>query len=288
MLHKPPALRPGDLIGVVAPGSVVPKEQLEAGAARLKQLGYRVRYRPDIFSTFGTFAGTHERRIAEFSEMLDDPEVRAIFCARGGYGSNYLVAALESRALPAAKIIMGYSDITTLHAFFWKQAGWVTFHGPMVAMEFAQGRDVLGPALTSTESWEARSGLNVLASGTAEGALLGGCLSIAVTTLGTHREIDWRDAIVLLEDLGEAPYRIDHMLFQLREAGKFDTVRGVVFGEMKDCGDPDLLAQLRDLGIPVVAGFPTGHTSGENVCVPLGVRAELREDRLTILEGAVR
>jgi muramoyltetrapeptide carboxypeptidase len=286
-MQKPAALRPGDTIGVVAPGSAVPREALEKGVARLESLGYRVRYRPDILAVDGTFAGSHQRRAEEVLEMLDDPEVRAIFCARGGYGCNYLIQFLEQHSLRAPKIIMGYSDVTTLHSFFGKTAGWVTFHGPMVSTDFSRDADAIGPALTTGEVWEAGSGLQVLAPGAAEGTLLGGCLSIAMTTLGTSREIDWRDAIVFLEDVGEAPYRIDRMLFQLKEAGKFDGARGVVFGEMKDCGQPDLLRHLAVLEIPVCAGFPSGHTSGPNVCLPLGVRARVADGVLTILEGAV-
>jgi muramoyltetrapeptide carboxypeptidase len=131
-----------------------------------------------------------------------------------------------------------------------------------------------------------------LQSGSAEGTLLGGCLSLLVATLGTPREMDWRDAIVFLEDLGEAPYRVDRMLFHLWEAGKFNGVRGVIFGEMKDCGQmewlrTDLLRPFADLGIPVAAGLASGHTSGRNICLPLGVPARLQDDRLFILEGAV-
>ena len=286
-MQKPPALHAGDMIGVVAPGSAVPREAFEQGVARLRSMGYRVRYRPDILSTDGTFAGSHERRAEEFIEMLDDPEVRAMLCARGGYGCNYLIRFLEQHALPAPKIIMGYSDVTTLHSFFGKTAGWVTFHGPMVSTEFSRDAGVLAPALTTSEAWEAGRAPQVLAPGAAEGTLLGGCLSVVMTTLGTSREIDWRDAIVFLEDVGEAPYRIDRMLFQLREAGKFEGVNGIVFGEMKDCGQPDLLRQFAGLGIPVCAGFPSGHTSGPNVCLPLGVRARVAGGVLTILEGAV-
>jgi muramoyltetrapeptide carboxypeptidase len=289
--QKPPALRAGDTIGVVAPGSAVPREAFEIGVARLTSRGYRVYYRPDIFDADGSFAGSHQRRADEFIEMLDDPNVRAIFCARGGYGCNYLLRFLEQHTLHAPKIILGYSDVTTLHSFFGKTAGWVTFHGPMVSTDFSRdaglAQDVLGQALSTGESWEAGRGTQVLSAGTVEGTLLGGCLSIAMTTLGTPREVDWRDAIVFLEDVGEAPYRIDRMLFQLREAGKFDGVKGIVFGEMKDCGQPDLMRHFAGAGIPVCAGFPSGHTSGPNVCLPLGVRAQLSGDRLTILEGAV-
>jgi muramoyltetrapeptide carboxypeptidase len=287
-------LLPGDTIGVVAPAYVVPSDSLKLGAARLESLGYRVLYRDDLLADHPEkFAGSHERRAAEFWQMLEDPNIRAVFCARGGYGSNYLIDFLGSKPLPAPKIMMGYSDITTLHSFLWRQAGWVTFHGPMVAVDFSQELDALGPALVSTGAWEVEnSGLQVLESGSAEGILLGGCLSILVTTLGTPREMDWRGAIVFLEDLGEAPYRVDRMLFHLREAGKFNGVRGVIFGEMKDCGQMELLRNIllrpfAGLGIPVAAGLASGHTSGRNICLPLGVRARLQDDRLFILEGAV-
>lgn len=288
---KPPALRPGDAIGIIAPGSAVPRESLETGLTRLESLGYRVRYRPDILDVQGTFAGSAERRAEELIGMLQDPDVRAIFCARGGYGCNYLIQFLRKYRLDKPKIIMGYSDVTTLHSFFWGTGRWVTFHGPMVAIDFCgeafSGKEVIGRALTEGGSWEAANGLQVLAEGSAEGRLLGGCLSIAVTTLGTPREVDWSNAIVFLEDVGEAPYRVDRMLFQLKEAGKFADVRGVVFGEMKDCGQPDLLRHLAGLGVPVLAGLPSGHTTGRNICLPFGVNAMISEDRLTILEGAV-
>jgi muramoyltetrapeptide carboxypeptidase len=294
---KPPRLRRGDTIGVVAPASIVPADSLQRGVARLESLGYRVRYRDDLLSTDGPspgrFAGSHERRAAEFRAMLDDPEVAAVFCARGGYGCNYLVDFLDSQPLPKPKIVMGYSDVTTLHAFFRKRAGWVTFHGPMVAVDFARGLDVLGPALESVEPWEVDTGgTQVLRGGSAEGTLLGGCLSLLVTTLGTRLETDWRGAILFLEDLGEAPYRVDRMLFHLREAGKFEGVRGVIFGEMKDCGEMDLLRTdlirpFERLGIPVAAGMASGHTSGRNICLPFGVRARMEDSRLFILEGAV-
>ena len=295
MSVKPPRLLPGDTIGVVAPAYVVPSDSLKLGVARLESLGYRVRYRDDLLTDDSPerFAGSHERRAAEFWQMLEDPNIRAVFCARGGYGCNYLIDFLGSKPLPKPKIMMGYSDITTLHSFLWRQAGWVTFHGPMVAVDFSQELDALGPALVSTGAWEVEnSGLQVLESGSAEGTLLGGCLSILVTTLGTPREMDWRGAIVFLEDLGEAPYRVDRMLFHLREAGKFNGVRGVIFGEMKDCGQMELLRDIllrpfAGLSIPVAAGLASGHTSGRNICLPLGVRARLENDRLFILEGAV-
>ena len=291
-IHKPRALRPGDCIGVIAPGSPVAAEALRTGVAELERLGYRVRFREDIFAADGYLAGGHDRRATELLDLLRDPEVRALFFARGGYGSNYVLERLAGAALPEPKIVMGYSDATALLSFLWQRHGWVTFHGPMVATDFAQGpaRYHL-PSLThalagDAGEWLAGCADQVLRPGVVEGTLLGGCLSLLVATLGTPREVDWQDAVLFLEDVGEAPYRLDRMLFHLREAGKLDGVRGILFGEMKDCGSGDLRA-LDGLDMPIARGFPSGHTTGANGCLPFGVRARLDHGRLTILEKAV-
>ena len=299
---KPPALSAGDTIGIAAPGSSIGREPLLAGVAELERLGYRARYREDIFSEDTFFAGSHERRAEEFLEMLEDPEVRAVFCARGGCGCNYVAARLAARPLPAPKIVMGYSDVTTLLAALWQRAGWVTFHGPMVTVDFAKGPEHYDSASLSRAlagaggAWEAGRATRVLRPGAAEGRLLGGCLPMLAATLGTPREVDWQDAIVFLEDVAAKPYQIDRMLFQLREAGKFRGVRGIVFGEMKDClQHPEqgyrledvVLRALRGLEAPIAFGFRSGHTTRGNICLPMGVRARLAEDRLEILEDAV-
>lgn len=234
--------------------------------------------------------------------MLEDPQVRAVFCARGGYGSNYVAERLAARPLPAPKIVMGYSDVTTLLAEMWRRGRWVTFHGPMVTVDFASGpqgydHNSLARALSGGGvPWEAGRAATVLRPGAAEGTLLGGCLPMLVATLGTAREVDWQDAIVLLEDVASKPYQIDRMLFHLREAGKFRGVRGIVFGEMKDCRqhteqgyllEDVVLRALQGMDVPIVYGFRSGHTTGGNICLPLGVRARLSDDRLEILEEAV-
>jgi muramoyltetrapeptide carboxypeptidase len=265
-------------------------------------MGYKVRYRDDIFSSDNFFAGSHERRTAEFLEALANPTIHAVFCARGGYGSNYVAQALATaplaaRPLPAPKIVVGYSDITALHSLLWQRDGWVTFHGPMVTIDLAKGSAgydaaSLRLATTSTGPWEVGKA-RVLRTGGAEGVLLGGCLSILVASLGTPREPDFDGALLFLEDLDERPYRIDRMLFHLREAGKLAGVRGIIFGEMKGCqakaGETSLeeviLAAVPE--IPVLYGLRSGHVSGGNICLPLGVRAAISGDTLAFLEGAV-
>ena len=263
-------------------------------------MGYVVRYREDILASDNFFAGSHERRTGEFLQALDDPGIRAVFCARGGYGSNYVANTLARAPLPTPKIVMGYSDVTTLHSLLWQRDGWVTFHGPMVTVDLAAGADSydaasLRLATTSTGPWEAGRATQVLRRGEAEGVLLGGCLSILVTALGTPREIDFRGALLFLEDLDERPYQVDRMLFHLREAGKLEGVRAIIFGEMKGCQAAEgktpleevIMGALEGLDLPVLFGFPSGHTSGGNVCLPLGVRAAISGDTLALLEGAV-
>jgi len=299
-IRKPKALREGDTIAVVAPASPVGRERLEAGAAELRRLGYRVRYRDDITAADTFFAGAHSRRAAEFLDALHDPEVAAVFCARGGYGCNYLIEHLAARGLPAEpKIVLGYSDITSLLAWLTQHAGWVTFHGPMVAppgeSDFAAGPagyDVhsFRQAMTCTAEWSTGGGgARPLRTGTAEGVLFGGCLPMLAATLGTAREVDTAGTILLLEDIAAKPFQVDRMLFHLREAGKFERVRGIVFGEMPDCVQrPDqgyslgdvVLRALDGVNVPIVFGFRSGHTSGGNITLPLGVRA-----RLTAGEG---
>jgi muramoyltetrapeptide carboxypeptidase len=289
--RKPAALRPGDTIGVIAPGSPVPAEALQRGVAELERLGYRVRMRPDILAADGFLAGSHQRRAEEFLGMLHDPEVRAIFCARGGYGANYVAASIREHPLPSPKIVMGYSDVTVLLAQLWQRERWVTFHGPMVSTDIAQIPAASWQAvLSGSARGELGRARRVLTPGAAEGILLGGCLSLLTASLGTPRAPDWRDALVFLEDVGEAPYRIDRLLIHLREAGALDGARGLIFGEMKDCGEgvEDVIARaVGDLGIPVIIGIPSGHVTGDNLCLPFGVPVRMEDERLILLEEAV-
>jgi len=287
---KPPAVRAGDTIGIVAPASNIKPELLEQGCRELESLGFKTFYRPDIVTSYRYFAGPHERRRAEFLEMLQSNDIRAIFCARGGYGSGHLIPDLSADLIRQnPKIISGASDITLVLNFV-ERSGVVSFHGPMVATSIRQGsagydRDVLLSLLQGSAQLRfPTDGTTVLRPGTAEGRLTGGCLSLVVSTLGTHHEIDTTDSILVLEDIDAKPYQIDRMITHLKQAGKFEAVRGVVFGEMLNCmQNPNqgytleqvLLDLLAEFSFPVLFGFATGHTSRPNVIVPFGVRARL-------------
>ncbi len=288
---KPPALQPGDTVGIVAPASNVKRELLEAGCEALRTLGYRPFYFESILERDLYFAGSAERRTRELEEMFVRDEVRAILCARGGYGSNYLLNRLDLKKIKAhPKILVGYSDLTTLLTYFAECAGFVTFHGPMVAKDFAHADGVDSgsweQALSGTLEWtldpdgEVRS----LVDGEAEGILYGGCLSMLVASLGTPYEIHTEGTILFIEDVATKPFQIDRMLMQLKLAGKFAEVRGIIFGEMIDCaqsGEQDytleevVLRVVGALGVPVAYGLRSGHVSRGNVTLPIGVRAAL-------------
>lgn len=303
---KPPALRSGDKVGIVAPASNIKRELLEAGCDRLRALGYEPVYSESILERDLYFAGSVERRVRELEDMFLRDDVRAIVCARGGYGANYLLRAIDLRKIAAhPKIFVGYSDLTTLLTWFTDSANLVTFHGPMVTKDFAiaEGVDVASwqSALTGAGNWkiDSNSGAKPLRAGAAEGILYGGCLSLLTAALGTPYDIDTAGTILFLEDVAAKPFQIDRMLMQLKLAGKFEGVRGIVFGEMMDCRQSAaqdytlegvVTRVIGDLGIPVAFGLRSGHVSRANITLPIGVRAGLEvsaDVKLTILEAAV-
>ena len=315
-LLKPPALRSGDTVGVIAPASVVDSAELERGAEALRRLGYEVAYADSIFARDGYFAGPVRRRVDELHHMFERPDVRAIVCARGGYGCNYLLPHLDLDLIRRhPKILLGYSDVTALLTWIHDQTGLVTFHGPMVAKDFATpvGRQWAGsPEGVHPAAWEcavggwlgydaAEADVNAMVEGDAEGKLYGGCLTILAASLGTPYEIQTRDTVLFLEDVNARPYQVDRALMQLAQAGKFAGVRGLVFGEMMGCAEGGATAPLWAMierlvrqqcpGVPVAVGFRSGHVSRHNITLPLGVPCRLAvrkaDVRLTILEAAV-
>ena len=304
---KPPALRPGEEVGIVAPASNIKRELLEAGCEGLRRAGYKPFYFDSIFDRDLYFAGSVERRARELEEMFVRDDVRAIVCARGGYGANYLLRAIDVEKVAAhPKIFVGYSDVTTLLTWFADKARVVTFHGPMVTKDFAipDGVDFESwrNALGGEANWEIAeaSGAKPLVAGVAEGVLYGGCLALLVAALGTPYDIETAGTILFLEDLAAKPYQIDRMLMQLKLAGKLRELHGIVFGEMMDCrqsADQDYtleevaLRVVSDLGIPVAFGLRSGHVSRANITLPIGVRARLEvgnDVKLRILEAATR
>jgi len=299
-LKKARAIRPGASIGIAAPAGVVDPERLEVGEEMLRRLGFEPVRRADLVGRKGYLAGDDERRAAELMELIRDPEVEAIICARGGYGSSRIIDRLDADEFRRArKPLMGYSDITTLLLWQRRAAGLMGIHGPM--LERAEPLDAevttsLVRALTGTGPQPRLTGCS-LAGGWAEGRLTGGSLSLTVASLGTPWEIDARGAILMLEDIGEPPYRLDRMLQQLLWAGKLADVVGVGIGSTFRCDDdryPDLdvdavlQSALAALGVPVVTGLPFGH-DGQNLCWPHGGRAAIDGDRgeIELLESAV-
>jgi muramoyltetrapeptide carboxypeptidase len=300
---KPRPLRRGDKIGIVAPASNVQRNALDAGLRRLQELGYQVELGDSVFDQDLYFAGSREARVRDLMEMFRREDIRAIICARGGYGSNYLLPLIDLELVRRhPKVFVGYSDLTALLTWIHDETGLVTFHGPMVAKDFAHADGV------NLDSWfatlEALNGVELsakpLSPGEAEGTLYGGCLSILVASLGTPYEIETGDTILFLEDIGVKPYQLDRMLMQLIYAGKFEGVRGVVFGAMQDCLQPGgqnytleevILRVLGGLNIPVAFGLPSGHVPSGNITLPFGIRARLQADTtsatLSLLESAV-
>jgi muramoyltetrapeptide carboxypeptidase len=278
-------------VGIVAPASNIKRELLERGCDFFRTLGYEPFYFDSILERDLYFAGSVERRARELEEMFIRDDVRAIVCARGGYGSNYLLETVDVAKVAAhPKIFVGYSDLTSLLTQFADAANLVTFHGPMVTKDFAANDGVeiesWKSALGGASEWQigSSSGARPLVAGEGEGILYGGCLSILVASLGTGYEIRTDGTILFLEDVAAKPFQIDRMLMQLKLAGKLKGVRGIAFGEMLDCRqsagqdyslEEVVLRIVGDQGIPVAFGLRSGHVSRANITLPIGVRVRL-------------
>jgi muramoyltetrapeptide carboxypeptidase len=290
---KPPALRHGDGIRILSLASPVQPGHLQKGCEELVRLGYAPKSDgATVLATEGFFAGSAADRLGALGQALAETSTRAIFCSRGGYGSTYLLEGLKP-APGAPKILLGASDITALQIFLWQKFRWVSFYGPMVASNFDRGAgsphgyDLASftTALTETkQGWELDLGGETLVPGTGSGVLLGGCLTLVESTLGTPWEIDTRGAILILEDRGMKPYQVDRALTHLKQAGKLEAVAGIILGDFPECDAPsgsEIVAGVarRVLGsqtVPVVWGAPIGHTTRAMLTIPLGIRAELR------------
>jgi muramoyltetrapeptide carboxypeptidase len=302
---QPPALERGDKIGILAPASSFSKQAFEDGCNRLRQMGYEPVYSPTIFERDLYFAGSAARRRKDFEDLLRMPEIAALICVRGGYGSNYLLESLNFDLFARhPKIVLGCSDITSLLTVISDRSGLVTFHGPMIAKDIAEGTfdEKSWNACFGAESgWSIRSrDLKVLQPGHAKGRLYGGCLSMLAASLGTPYQIETDDTILFIEDVAEKPFRIDRMLMQLHLAGCLNGVRGFVFGEMLDCLPPTnetytlqqvITRVLSPYKVPIVFGLKSGHVSSGNITLPIGVQAELIAEQgveLKILEAATQ
>ncbi len=226
---KPQALAPGGLVRAISPARPAQPAAISRGVAELERLGYRVRLASPEMKPDGYFSGSLARRAKELAAALLDDEARAIVCVRGGYGSAMLLEQLQSLRLTRPKLFIGFSDVTVLHAFLWQRARWTSIYGPMVAAGFALGEDqphgydrasFLDAISGTRRNWSIALGGEALVRGTATGILLGGCLTLIQTTLGTPWSLDTRGAILLIEDVAMKPYQVDRALLQLPASGK--------------------------------------------------------------------
>lgn len=292
------ALRPiksGSKLGILAPAFPPDSEKLRKGIDYLLGLGYEIDLGDSLTARHGYFAGNDSLRLNDLHRMFNDPDIDAIICARGGWGGLRLLDQIDYDLIKNnPKLLVGYSDVTTLQLAIWQKAGIASISGPMVAVEMGTG--IL--PFTSDHFWNqvgnskkfyafdySKEDIETWTEGVASGTLLGGCLSMVAHQLGTPYSVDYKDAILFLEDVGEEPYKIDRYLAHIRQAGIFDKIKGLILGDFIDCEDNDadrtsftLNEVLRDYfgqaKFPVIYNFPYGHGM-KKFSMPLGAQATL-------------
>jgi muramoyltetrapeptide carboxypeptidase len=307
-LQKPRRLKTGDTIGLVAPGSYISESELKDSIKNLEELGFKVVYTEKILLQNGYFSGTDEQRAEDLTGMFARDDVNAIVCTRGGYGCARILPLLDYDVIAGnPKVMIGYSDVTALHYGIFKKTGLITFHGPVSISTFNEfsvnnfKKVLMNPSneivFENSNSGEDENpyGVVSIAEGKKKGKLIGGNLSIAVSLIGTEFDVDYDDAIIYLEEIGEEPYRIDRMLTQMIQAEKFEDANGVAMGIFRRCEpkikDPSfsksfslmdvLKDRLGNLKIPVVYGMSFGHIK-DKFTIPFGIEAELDSEKQTI------
>lgn len=314
---KPTRLNLGDIVGVVAPASAPANpKNIDAALRALARLGFKPKPATHLRGRWGFLAGLDQQRADDLMEMFQDPAVKAILCFRGGYGTARLLPLLDYAVIRKnPKILIGYSDITSLHCALLAKANLVSFHGPMLNSDFLKDnlpeftrqsflKTLMQPSAPGSLALNyKKKTVRVLSPGTASGPLVGGNISILCASLATPYQPPFKGAILFFEDLNEEPYRFDRMLTQLLNAGLLQKVAGIAVGINKNCTDSkakkcqeyrqtldDVLKErLSPLNIPIVTGLPFGHVR-HNATLPVGVRALLDADKgeLSIVEAAVR
>lgn len=307
LLQKPKALRKGSRIAIVSPSSPAEPAAVAAGMAELRRLGFQVEELLPL-PPQGYFAGAHEELVKLFRKPFHDKSVDGVIATRGGYGANYLIDFRLGTSLFGPKCLIGYSDLNVIQLLLYAVRSWAGFYGPMVAAGFNHGANQPSgydegsflQAVRETKSkWSIPLRAESMAAGSATGRIVGGCLTMLQTTLGTGWEPDTQGAILVLEDRGMKPYQVDRALRHLWQAGKLQDVHGVVLGDFPE-SDPPVAGSptipeiceriLGPLGVPIVYGAPIGHAQRPMLTIPLGVRAKLHakgEGTLEILEPAV-
>lgn len=311
-IQKPRKLSKGDLIGIISPASTpADLSKVEKGVKYLESLGYKVEVGKNVGKERGYLAGTDEERLSDLHYMFGKKAVKAIMCVRGGYGTGRLLPSIDYSLIKKnPKIFVGYSDITALQMAFLKKAGLVTFAGPMLAVDFWKGEEI--SKFTEEQFWRMVTSdkkfgklanpdderFFVLNKGNASGKLLGGNLALVTSIMGTEYLPSFEDSMLMLEDIGEPPYRVDRMLNQIKLAKGFEQTNAVILGRFMDCyDDPDsktltlnevISDYLSNIEKPVIYNFKHGHIN-DNITVPFGVECKLNTTKeiLEIVESAV-
>jgi muramoyltetrapeptide carboxypeptidase len=304
----PNRLQPGDIVGLIAPGSSISEEGILKAVRQIESLGLKVKPGKNLRAINGFLAGSDQQRLDDLHSMFSDPTIKAIWCVRGGYGCGRLLPQLDYKLIKRnPKVLIGYSDITALMTAVTRKTGLVTYHGPVGSSDFTDfTTKYLKAALLDGHSWlpierpqVSPEGIvyepYIIRRGTAEGPLWGGNLSLLAAASGTDYVPPVKGSILFIEDIGEDPYSLDRMLTQLRQSWDLGSAAGILLGVFKGCeADADdrsltlretLTGRFQDLGVPVAYGFPIGHIS--DMCtLPVGLKARvsMEEMRIEILE----
>lgn len=309
---KPARLKKGDRLGLIAPGEFITEEELKISVNNLKALGFKVAYTKNILSRNGYLAGTDEQRASDLNEMFSRNDIDGIVAARGGYGCTRILPLLDYNLIEKnPKVLLGYSDITALHMAIYSKTGLVSFHGPVGISTFNEYtisnlKNVLFYPFENLTLYNAENEENndsksfTIISGKSSGRLVGGNLSLIVSLIGTPYDFDSSGKLIFIEEIGEQPYRIDRMLTQMIEAGKFEKASGIILGEFIDCEPKKedlnsfslkevLYKCLYNLNVPVIYGMSFGHIKNK-LTLPIGINAELNSinQTITLLESAVK
>ncbi|MFK3939515.1 LD-carboxypeptidase [Alkalihalobacillus sp. NPDC078783] len=304
---KPQSLKPGDTIGLIAPSSPPNLSQLEKGIKLYEGYGLNVKVGRSIHLTDGYLAGTDRDRADDLMEMFQDPEIKGVFCVYGGYGSARIVELIDFDVIQAnPKVFWGYSDVTFLHQVIYQKTGLVTFHGPMMSSDLGGEvhpftetylKQVFKPTRITCDTTNSDLGvMNTNERRKVSGLIVGGNLSLIISSLGTSYEIDTKDKLLFLEDVGEEPYKLDRMFNQLRLANKLQDAAGIIVGDFHECKpfkrknsqgvDEVITHHLSLAGTPAIFGMQTGHCT-PTLSFPLGVMAtvDVTERRISIEPG---
>jgi muramoyltetrapeptide carboxypeptidase len=300
-------LKIGDTIGLVAPAGIESTDKIEKGIEKLKSLGFNIKTGKHIYDKWGYFAGKDEDRAEDIMSMFEDDEVHMVLCVRGGYGAMRIIPYLDFHKVKKnPKVFMGYSDITVLLNTMYQKEGLITFHGPMINSSLQVEETLesfLNTIMRGYEEYYIKNPVHMpMVSNTdksAEGRIVGGNLSLICSVLGTPYEIDIKDKLLFIEEVGEAPYRIDRMLTQLQLTGKLKECAGIILGQFTDCDGEEeekniftlsqvLEDRIMNLNKPVLTNFMCGHDNPKLV-LPIGAKARLncRKGEIEVLQAVV-